>query len=101
MRVVAALDLGEAPVVRAIRLLDSVIFIIGHEIDVDTARRIRCGRLKELASPSDAGLILSGLTPARMRIHNEMSVAIRPRRGVRGYARHGTADVGEQATRIA
>src|SRR5258707_12723290 len=80
--IVAALDFSEAAIVRAIRLLDAVIFIARHEIDVDAARREGGSGLKELACPRDAGRILSFVAPARVRIHDEVGVAIWPRGSV-------------------
>src|SRR6185312_10044023 len=41
VRVVAALDLGEAPVILAVGLLDPALFVIGHEVDIDAAGRER------------------------------------------------------------
>src|SRR5262245_34040206 len=56
--VVAALDLSEAAVVCAIRLLHPIVFIVGHEVDVDAAGGEGCGRIEQPASPCDAGRIL-------------------------------------------
>src|SRR5262245_63954496 len=49
--VVTPLDLGQAAIVRAIRFLDPVDFVVGHEIDVDAARGEGCGGLEQMASP--------------------------------------------------
>src|SRR5262245_57958038 len=56
--VVTALDLGQASIVGAIGLLDPVVLIVGHEIDVDAVRRKGCSGLEQMPRPRDAGLVL-------------------------------------------
>src|ERR1700745_1584113 len=91
-----ALDFSQSPIVRAICLLDPVAFIVGHEIDVHTARREGCSGPEQLAGPRHASRVLSLVAPARMRIHDKMGITIRPSGGVWRDARHGAANVGDE-----
>src|SRR5262245_44772943 len=71
VRVVAAFDVGQTAVVWAIGLLDAVFFIVGHEVDVDTAGGEGCGCIEQPAGPSDTSLVLSRVAPTRVHVHDE------------------------------
>src|SRR5262245_33357572 len=72
--IVTELDFTQAAVIRAIRLFDSVSFIVRHEIDIHATRGEGCCGLKESTSPCRAVSVLCLVAPAAMRIHYEMSV---------------------------
>src|ERR1700746_1055247 len=91
-----ALDFSQSPIVRAICLLDPLAFIVGHEIDVHTARGEGCSGPEQLTGPRHASRVLSLVAPARMRIHDEMRIAIGPCRGFGRDARHGAANMSDE-----
>src|ERR1700746_1404290 len=90
-----ALDFSQSPIVPATFLLDPVAIIVGHEIDVPTARGEGGRGPEQLAGPRHASRVLSLVAPARMRIHDEMRIAIGPCRGFGRDARHGAANMGD------
>src|SRR5262249_51554575 len=94
--IITALDFTQSPIVRAIRLLNPLVFIVGHKIDVRTARGEGCGGPEQLASPRHTSRVLSLVAPARMRVHNKMGITIGPCSSFDRNARHSAADMGDE-----
>lgn len=95
-RIVTVLEFDQTLVAGPVRRFESSPLLLGHKVDVGLAGGVLGDRIPQVLAPPDAALILRGIAPATVHIHDVRGAA--PLVGGRfvGYAALLTTDLGEE-----
>ena len=91
-----AADGLQARVVRPVARGDALAFVLGQEVDVAAAGRVRSRLLEDTPRPRAHALVVAAVGPAAVHVHDVVRVAGDERGRVGLDARHRAAELGEE-----